>query len=56
MTSQKITSSKSHDLAAASTILCTNSNEDTKNKKSIQSAKCVQMKIKFNKKQNSFQF
>jgi hypothetical protein len=30
---QKVTSSKSHELAAASTILLTNSNEESKNKK-----------------------
>jgi hypothetical protein len=40
--------SKSHELAAASTVLFQNSNEETKNKKSIESEKCVQMNIKFN--------
>jgi len=45
---QKVTSSKSHELVAASTVLFPNSNEETKIRKSIESEKCVQMNIKFN--------
>ena len=45
---QKVTSSKLHELVAASTVLFPNSNEETKIRKSIESEKCVQMNIKFN--------